>query len=107
MHWDFDPRSPRGSGFQVSISHHQLRITWCVADTVIEELRADQRSLTVLAAHFKFSIDDHPLDVVASDGVSLSPVRGVHQLPIGVGQRVSGLFPHWLNGSLIRSDSTM
>lgn len=42
-----------------------------------------------ILAHFKFSIDDHPLDVVASDGVSLTPVQGVHQLPIGVGQRVS------------------
>lgn len=38
--------------------------------------------------HYKFSIDDHPLSVIAADSNPLVQVDDVHQLPIGIGQRV-------------------
>ena len=44
-----------------------------------------------ILVHYKFSIDNHPLDVVAADGIPIISVAGVHQLPISIAQRVRGL----------------
>lgn len=38
---------------------------------------------------YKFSIDEHALTVIAADGIAITPVPGVHQLPIALAQRVS------------------
>jgi len=50
-------------------------------------------NLPYLLVHYKFSIDDHPLTVIAADGVPIASLTDVHQLPIGIGQRVRGCLP--------------
>jgi len=37
--------------------------------------------------HYNFSIDQHPLNVIAADGNPIVAVPGVHQLPISIAQR--------------------
>jgi len=38
--------------------------------------------------HYNFSIDQHPLTVIAADGNPIVAVPGVDQLPISIAQRV-------------------
>lgn len=86
MHeYDYSQRAC-GPKHNVPAPYSQRRFSWCVAADISTLI---QISRAVLSAMYKFSIDEHALTVIAADGIAITPVPGVHQLPIALAQRVS------------------